>query len=110
MAGAVPASRGLIQEPRTPLGLVYPVLDQTGTRNIAVLIAQVVRRTQAFRQRQIVLAQFGKHIKWIDVRCVVVAYSLCASDVPNRPSSTHRASGHGERIRHREYLIRVFVK
>jgi hypothetical protein len=51
---------GLKQEPRAPLRLVYPVLDQACACHIPVLIAQTMGLAQVGRQLLLVVAQLGR--------------------------------------------------
>ena len=48
------------QEPGAALGLVHPVFDQAGCRDIAVLVAEIVGLLHQRDEREVVLAEFGR--------------------------------------------------
>jgi hypothetical protein len=59
VASAFAPARGLEQEPRAPLRLIDPVLDQARARHVAVLVAQVMGLAQPRGQLFVILAQFS---------------------------------------------------
>src|SRR6185437_826655 len=74
----------LEQEPRTAFRLVDPDFDQAGGRDVAMLVAEAVRFSQARGELLVVSAQFGQHVQRLDVLGIVVQYALRARDVADR--------------------------
>src|SRR5271169_629164 len=60
------------QEPSTPLGLIDPVLDQAGSRDIAVFVDHPMQLPQARRQGLVVIAQLSEHVERFNVVGVVI--------------------------------------
>src|SRR5205085_10218477 len=77
-------SRCLKQKPRTALCLVDPDFQKTRRRNVAMLIAKVMRLAHARGELFIVVAQFGKHIHRADEIRLVVLYALQAANLADR--------------------------
>src|SRR6185312_16986940 len=61
-AGSVIAPVRLEQEPDAPFRFVYPILQQAGAGDIAMLVAEAVRLAHALHHLQVVLAQLGDHV------------------------------------------------
>lgn len=76
MAGTHFALAGVAQEPCPPLGFIDSDVDEAGSRDVAVLIADVVSLAEARRQRLIVLAQLGQHVLRLDVLSIIVGDAL----------------------------------
>src|SRR5271167_2097426 len=66
----------LRQEPRPPLGLVNPDLDQTGGRHVIVFIASLMCRTKITRQRLIIGVELREHFFRGNAPFVVVLQAL----------------------------------
>src|SRR5258708_1725009 len=64
------------QEPRPPLGLVNPDLDQTGGRHIIVFLASFMCRTEITRQRLIICVELCEHYFRGNALIVVVLQAL----------------------------------
>src|SRR5882724_5973108 len=93
----------LEQEPRTPLGLVDPVLDETCGGNVTCLIHNIVHLAQARGERLIVLPELGQHIERIDIVGIVVLDTLQTGNVTNGAQrvASDFADTLGDRIAHR---------
>src|SRR5579871_2774942 len=76
MTRRVPAPARFEQEPGSPLGLVDPVLDQAGGRDVSMLIAHIVHLAQSGGERLVVLAQLGEHVERIDILGIVIRNAL----------------------------------
>src|SRR4051794_25557765 len=83
MAARVAGPACFEQKPGSPLGFVDPHLDETGTCYVAVLVAYVMRFTQARCQALVVFAKLGKHIQGSHVIGIIVEDALQAPDVAN---------------------------
>src|SRR5262249_58003983 len=101
---AVPAC--LEQEPDAPFRLVDPVLQQARGRDIAMLLAQIVRLAHVRRQPQVVLAQLGEHVQGRDVIRLVVEQALQAGGLADRapPRPPHPPPPPPPVLRSRHYL------
>src|ERR1700682_2327627 len=82
--GASPRAAGLEEEPRAPLGLVDPGLEQACAGYVSLLVAKDVRLPQVGRQPLVVVAQFREHVQGRDEIRVVVQNSLQAADLTDR--------------------------
>src|SRR6202007_2557272 len=80
----IAAPPGLVEKPGTPLGLVDPDLDQARGRDVAALVAHVVRLAQPGGQRLVVFAQLGEHVGGLDILRIVIADALHAGDMTDR--------------------------
>ena len=109
--GRLPLAR-LVEEPRPLLGLVDPLLDQAGRRDVAALLADAVRLAKARREPAVVLAQFGEHVVRIDEVRVVVLDALqtrnLADRLDRRPADLADPLGH--RVRHGQQFRRLPVE
>src|SRR5437867_4649306 len=74
----------LRQEPRPPLALVDPNLDQTRGSDIVVPIANLVCCSQASRQLLVVIAKLADHFLRTHSFFVVVFQPLVARDIADR--------------------------
>src|SRR5215475_5404419 len=83
-AARVATGADLEEEPASTLGFVDPHFDQARRRDVAPLVADVVRLAQARRQRTVVLAQLRDHVGWLDIVGIVVSDALYPADVSDR--------------------------
>src|SRR5258708_22662856 len=72
------------QEPRPPLGLVNPDLDQTGGRPVILFFARFMCRTEITRQRLIICVELCEHYFWGDALIVVVLHAFMPWDIADR--------------------------
>src|SRR5216684_3844729 len=105
-------SHDLGQEPGAALGLVDPVLNQTGCSYIVVLFAQLVRGTQVSRQLLIVSAKLGQHVLRGHAFSVIVLQALMLRDIADRPdrSSADFARPLSDVVGHREDSSTVLIE
>src|SRR6266568_6974112 len=80
----LPAAAGLEQEPDALLGLVDPHLEQARGRDVAVLVADRVRRAHEAREALVVVSQLGEHVERRHVVGVVVVDALERAHVFDR--------------------------
>jgi hypothetical protein len=94
------------------LGLVDPVLDQTGGSDVAILVAQGVCGSETGGQQPIVFPKLHEHVSGGNVLPVVIGNALKSGDVPDRmqgrPSDLPDTLGN--RVGCRKYLPALFVQ
>src|ERR1700756_4430665 len=72
------------EEPRPPLRLIDPDLDEAGGRYIVVFLANFMSRAEISRQRPVIAGEFCQHFFWGDPFLVIVLQSLVPGDVADR--------------------------
>src|SRR4030095_10930412 len=100
------------QEPGAAFGFVDPDFDQARGRDIAMLVANVVRLAQTRGQSLVVLRQFSKHIQGLDILGVVIEHALGPRDLSARSQRDSARLAHALRdwIGHRKKLVGLFVQ
>ncbi len=100
------------QEPRAALGLIDPVFNQAGRRDIVVLFADFMRGAQESRQFPVVGMKLSKHVLRGGGFAVVVFQALVLCDVTNGvkrgPAEFSRSLGNI--VRHIKDLLCVFIE
>src|SRR5262245_57811694 len=100
------------QEPGSPFGFVDPNLDQTGGRDIVVVVANLVGGPQTSRQLLVVIAQLADHLERSDRFVIIIFQPLVFPDVADRtdrcPANLARALC--DIVGHREDLRRLLVE
>ena len=69
------------KKPRPSLCLVDPGFDETRRRDVAVFIAEIMRRPQANGKLLIIFMQLSDHVRRGDVFRIVIEYSLHLRDL-----------------------------
>ena len=100
------------QEPRPPLGLVDPVLEQARARDVVVLVAESVRLAHVRGELLVVLTQLCQHVERRDIVRVVVQDALHAADLADRAQgrTTDLAHAFGDVVGRGEDLVALFVE
>lgn len=80
----VAAPTRLKQEPDALFGLINPVFQQAGRRDVPVSVAQVVQSAHAADQLAIVVAKLGQHVERIHIVRVIVGNPRLARDLTDR--------------------------
>jgi hypothetical protein len=109
--GFTPAA-GFEQEPRAPLSLVDPILEQAGAGYVFVLVAKGVRLAQIRHQLLIIVAQLGEYIQRRDEIRVVVQDTLQTADLADRPQrrTTDFAYAFGDGVSGGEDLLTLLIQ
>src|SRR4051812_20973907 len=99
----------LKKEPGPSFALVDPDLDQAGSSNVVVLLANGVSGPQRPRQVLVVRAEFRQHVVRRYKLLLVVAEALVSADVPDGADrgAADLAGALGEVIGHGEDLRRL---
>src|ERR1700730_330311 len=102
----------LVEKPGSPLGLVDPVLDQAGCRDVVMPIADLMGRAQGTYQELVVGAKLGKHLLRIDKFLIVILQTSVLCNISNRMEgrSANFTDPFGHLICHRENLFTLFVQ
>ena len=74
-----------VKKPAAPLGLVDPIFQQAGARDVVLLVAERVHMPHLADDQTVVMQQFRQHVGRRDLVDVVVSDALQATDVPDRP-------------------------
>src|SRR5882672_6645150 len=100
------------QEPNATLGLVDPVLKQTRTGDIAVLVAQFVRLTHPGRELLVISRKLHEHNRGDHILRVVIPDALQATDMTGRMQRRAADLAHplSNCVGCGEKLIALFVK
>jgi len=94
------------------LSLIDPVLEETGSGNIACVIAKAVYGEHSHDQSLIILPKLTQHIGRVNVIGVIIWDSLESCDVSDRPDrrSTDLPHPFGYVICDRKNLIRMLIE
>ena len=68
---SVVSARGFEEEPDALLGLIDPILDQARGRNVTIVVAKRMARSQTVRQSRVVIAELGQHVLWHGAQDIV---------------------------------------
>jgi hypothetical protein len=84
---------------KPPLGLVDPVLDQAGGRDVFVLLAEFMGGAQLSRQLPVVVTKFSEHVLGRDKFGVVVLQALMLRDITNGVNRRRQGRARGGKFR-----------
>ena len=104
--------RDFKEKPDAAFCLIDPILQQARGCDIILFVAQVMHLAHTGKHSPVVFAQFGEHVRPIDILRVVIAEALQAANVPNgvNRNAANLAYALGDIIRHRENLVAVLIE
>ena len=92
--------------------MINPSLNQTGSRDIIVTIADFMRGPEKSQELQVIRAQFLQHLLRCDTFLIVVFKALVARNIADRPKAraSDFASALRNRVRHRKRAVGLRVE
>jgi hypothetical protein len=102
----------LEQEPSASLGFVDPDFEQTGRRDVIVLVAKCMGLPHVGGELPVVVAELGKHCRRRDELGVVVEQPLQPADMADRPQRRTADLAHalGDGVGRGEDLVALLVE